>query len=330
MADLNPLSNANPVEVYTNPITSSEVPNSSPTIPTPSGQPTVGESKAGLEPPAWHNIDELFLWDISFDKWKNSKSSVEVQEPPIVVNPLSETDNVEVYTTQIIGSEVPNSSPTTPTQSEQPLLSETMTWEEAMAWVESSLALPASDDDFFRFVPDQPEGDNNHKLSVEVQEPPMVVNPLSKTDPVEVYTTQIRGSEVPNSSPTTPAQSEQPAPSEIKTWMGVLTQETINEHSPSSDILSYPPMWDPHILSVKAREPLVAATDRAGIDAQVSQQPEGERHISCPEEHWFFIFIFSVIVLMATTTLLFKGKFWRKLRRCIICCLMALGGDDSV
>ena len=70
--------------------------------------------------------------------------------------------------------------------------------------------------------------------------------------------------------------------------------------------------------------------DKAGISAQVSQQPEGEHDFSYTEEHSFFIFVFCVFVLMASIAMLFKGKFERKVRRRIAHYLMQPGEDHRM
>jgi len=81
---------------------------------------------------------------------------------------------------------------------------------------------------------------------------------------------------------------------------------------------------------VQVQEPPIILNDEAGISAQVSQQPEGKHDFSYPEEHWVFIFISCVFILMATTTFLFGAQMGRKLHRCMARCLMALGGDHSM
>ena len=71
------------------------------------------------------------------------------------------------------------------------------------------------------------------------------------------------------------------------------------------------------------------AMDRAGIDAQVPQQPEGECHFLYSQEFWFLIFTSLVFVLMATTAMA-MAKIERKVRHRITRCLIELGGDHRM
>lgn len=70
--------------------------------------------------------------------------------------------------------------------------------------------------------------------------------------------------------------------------------------------------------------------DKAGISAQFSPRPEGAHDFSYPEEHYFFILIFCVFVLMASVAMLFRGKIERKVRRRIARYLTQPGGDHRM
>ena len=62
--------------------------------------------------------------------------------------------------------------------------------------------------------------------------------------------------------------------------------------------------------------------DRAGIEAQVPQQLDGENHFSCSQKFWFLTPTFLVFVLMATTGMRFMAKIERKVHHCITRCLI--------
>lgn len=59
--------------------------------------------------------------------------------------------------------------------------------------------------------------------------------------------------------------------------------------------------------------------NRAGIDAQAPQQPDGKYHFSYSKEFWFLIFTFLVFV--------FRAKIERKVRHRITRGLIGPGGD---
>ena len=173
------------------------------------------------------------------------------------------------------------------------------------------------------------------------------LDPFSYTDPAVLYTSIEADWDVPNIAPTSPTQSEQPTLSETLDRIEKLGQEIAEEYcKPLSErYVKQRKRWGIIIFSwnggcsytanlnikiVELQESRRMENDKAGISAQFSPRPEGAHDFSYPEEHYFFILIFCVFVLMASVAMLFRGKIERKVRRRIARYLTQPGGDHRM
>ncbi|PUU81856.1 hypothetical protein B9Z19DRAFT_544669 [Tuber borchii] len=153
------------------------------------------------------------------------------------------------------------------------------------------------------------------------------LSPASITDPVEVATVQITGWEAPSLVPTTPIPSELSSPNKTETW-----SEITNSQNPDGFVEFESDKWknSNSKRSIDTQEPPMMAMDRAGIDDQVPQLPEGEYDLSYAQELRHLIFFHFVFLLIVTTTILFMTQIARRVNRRITRCPIELSGDYRV